>query len=172
LLYRRFYHRFVMTELTEGQLAPDITLPLDDGGSFQLSAHRGQFVVLYFYPQDDSGGCVTENEEFSGLATEFEALGAKVVGISPDTLESHARFRAKYGLTLPLAADPERLAIDAYGLWQLKKLYGREFMGLIRTTFIIDQDGRVMRIVRATKIRGHAQKVLDALSASAAKAAG
>ena len=155
-----------MSTLHEGEPAPDFTLPLDDGTTFTLSDHRGQKVVLYFYPEDDSGGCVDENIEFSERADQFAAAGAKLVGISLDTIESHIRFRRKYGLNVPLAADPGRIAIERYGLWQLKKLYGREFMGLIRTSFIIDAEGRIARIMRATRIKGHAQKMLDALVAS------
>ena len=157
-----------MTELREGDPAPDFTLPLDDGSQFTLSAERGHPVVLYFYPEDDSGGCVDENKEFSERAGQFHALGARLVGISPDTVESHVKFRRKYGLMSPLAADPERRAIEAFGLWQMKKLYGREFMGLIRTSFIIDAEGRVARIIRATRILGHAQKMLEALEAHVA----
>lgn len=160
-----------MPDLSEGDLAPDFTLPLDDGSTFRLSAQRGNPVVLYFYPQDDSGGCVDENQEFSDRAEAFAGLGARLVGISPDSLESHARFRQKYGLVVPLAADPEHQAIEAFGLWQLKKLYGREFMGLIRTSFIIDAQGRVARIIRATRILGHAQKMLEALEAHVSGAA-
>ncbi|MGB3337669.1 MAG: peroxiredoxin [Devosia sp.] len=152
-----------MPDLSEGDVAPDFTLLLDDGNTFQLSAQRGRPVVLYFYPEDDSGGCVDENKEFSERAAAFAAAGASLVGISPDTVESHVKFRKKYGLVVPLAADPEHRAIAAFGLWKLKKLYGREFMGLIRTSFIVDADGRVARIIRATRIVGHAQKMLEAL---------
>ena len=152
-----------MAMLQDGDFAPDFTLPLDDGSSFTLSEQRGQMVVLYFYPEDDSGGCVNENQEFSALSAEFAKRGARLVGISPDTLESHRKFRAKYGLAVPLAADPEHVAIEGFGLWQLKKLYGREFMGLIRTSFIIGADGRIARTIRATRIVGHAQKMLEAL---------
>ena len=152
-----------MPDLNEGDIAPDFTLPLDDGNTFQLSAHRGKPVVLYFYPEDDSGGCVDENREFSDRAAAFAALGAVMVGISPDSVESHIKFRKKYGLVAPLGSDPERRVIEAYGLWKLKKLYGREFMGLIRTSFIVGADGKVARIIRATRILGHAQKMLEAL---------
>ena len=161
----------LMPDLTEGAFAPDFTLPLDDGSTFQLSAQRGRPVVLYFYPEDDSGGCTDENREFSERAEAFARLGATVVGISPDTVERHVKFRKKYGLVLPLASDPQRLSIEAFGLWKLKKLYGREFMGLTRTTFIIDVDGRVARIIKATRILGHAQKVLEALEAHVGSAA-
>lgn len=160
-----------MPDLREGELAPDFTLPLDDGTSFKLSAERGHPVVLYFYPEDDSGGCVNENQEFSERAADFARLGARLVGISPDTIESHIKFRNKYALQVPLAADPERVAIEAFGLWKLKKLYGREFMGLIRTSFIIDAEGGVARIIRATRIVGHAQKMLEALEAHVGAAA-
>lgn len=160
-----------MPDLSEGDTAPDFTLPLDDGSSFQLSAQRGRPVVLYFYPQDDSGGCVDENREFSDRAAAFSALGASLLGISPDSLDSHVRFRGKYDLKVPLAADPDHLAIESFGLWKLKKLYGREFMGLIRTSFIIDADGKVARIIRATRILGHAQKMLEALDAHVTGAA-
>jgi peroxiredoxin Q/BCP len=159
-----------MPELSEGDITPDFTLPLDDGSTFQLSTQRGKPVVLYFYPEDDSGGCVDENREFSDRAAAFAALGARLVGISPDSIETHLKFRKKYGLVVPLAADPQHQAIEAFGLWKLKKLYGREFMGLIRTSFIISADGKVARIVRATRILGHAQKMLEALEAHVAGA--
>nr|WP_314259761.1 peroxiredoxin [uncultured Devosia sp.] len=161
--------KFLMPDLTEGVSAPDFTLPLDDGSTFQLSAQRGQPVVLYFYPEDDSGGCKDENLEFSERAAAFAALGAKLVGISPDSIESHIKFRKKYDLQVPLAADPDHLAIEAFGLWKLKKLYGREFMGLIRTSFIIGADGKIARIVKATRILGHAQKMLEALETHVAE---
>ena len=152
-----------MPELKEGDSAPDFTLDLDDGSVFTLSEHIGQPVVLYFYPEDDSGGCTDENQEFSERKGAFEALGARLVGVSPDSVESHRKFRQKYGLSVPLASDSNHLAIEPFGLWQLKKLYGREFMGLVRTSFIIDAQGRVARKIRATRIKGHAQKMLDAL---------
>ncbi len=152
-----------MTHLKAGDPAPDFTLALDDGGSFTLSAQRGKPVVIFFYPEDDSGGCTDENVEFSDLSPEFAARGAVLLGISPNDIDSHKKFRAKYGLKVPLAADPDRLAIEGFGIWQLKRLYGREFMGLIRTSFIIDAQGKIAAIIRATRIKGHAAKVLAAL---------
>jgi peroxiredoxin Q/BCP len=154
-----------MPERKEGELAPHFILPLDDGTRFSLAAKRGSPIVLFFYPEDDSGGCINENQEFSDRKAAFEAFGARVVGISPDSVESHLKFRRKYDLKVPLASDPKRVATEAFGLWQLKKLYGREFMGLVRTSFIIGADGRIAKIVRATRIVGHAQKMLEALEA-------
>ncbi|ODT74493.1 MAG: hypothetical protein ABS76_36905 [Pelagibacterium sp. SCN 64-44] len=152
-----------MTHLKPGDPAPAFTLLRDDGTSVTSDALRGNPVALFFYPEDDSGGCVDENVEFSALSDAFSARDAFLAGISPDTLESHRKFRSKYGLKVPLAADPERKIIEAFGLWQMKKLYGREFMGLVRTSFIIGADGRIARIVRATRIKGHAAKMLAAL---------
>jgi peroxiredoxin Q/BCP len=157
-----------VTHLAVGDPAPDFTLPLDDGGTFTLSDQVAHPVVLFFYPKDATPGCTSENQDFSSLAPEFAALGARLVGISPDTLQSHQKFRVKHKLTLPLAADPKRRAIEAYGLWQPKSLYGREFMGLVRTSFIIARGGRIAAILRANRVRGHAQLVLDALGNLAA----
>ena len=158
-----------MTILQPGDAAPDFTLPLDDGRQFHLAAHHGAPVVLFFYPTDDTAGCTTENREFSELSAQFARLGASLVGISPDSIDKHQKFRSKYGLLTDLAADPELAVVRAFGLWQLKKLYGREFMGLIRTSLIIAADGTIAAIIPATRIRGHAQKVLDALQTHLAK---
>ena len=152
-----------MTHLKIGDDAPDFVLHRDDGSLVKKAELIGNPVVLFFYPEDDSGGCVDENQEFSELAGEFTGRKAFLVGVSPDPVESHQKFRSKYGLKVPLAADPDRIVIEAFGLWQMKKLYGREFMGLVRTSFILDAEGRVVRIIRATRIKGHAAKVLAAL---------
>ncbi|MBJ3784492.1 peroxiredoxin [Devosia sediminis] len=152
-----------MTHLKPGDPAPDFVLRRDDGSTISKADLLGKPVVLFFYPEDDSGGCVDENQEFSELSSEYAARGAVLVGISPDTADSHQKFRAKYGLKVPLAFDPERQVIEAFGLWQMKKLYGREFMGLIRTSFILDAEGCIARIIRATRIKGHAAKVLESL---------
>lgn len=151
-----------MTSIAVGTTAPDFALVSDSHDLFRLSEHRGRSVVLYFYPQDDTEGCTIENIEFTDQLPEFKKLGAVVVGISPDTVEKHCSFRDKYNLGVKLAADPERKAIKAYGLWQLKKMFGVEFMGVKRTTFLIDPDGIIAGIFPATRIKGHAEKVLAA----------
>ena len=151
-----------MRTLSVGSKAPDFALVTDSHDIFRLSEHRGRTVVLYFYPQDDTEGCTIENIEFTDQLPDFKKLGAVVVGISPDSVEKHCSFRDKYNLGVKLAADPKRQAIEAYGLWQLKKMFGVEFMGVRRTTFLIDPDGKVAGIFPATRIKGHAEKVLGA----------
>jgi peroxiredoxin Q/BCP len=151
-----------MAMLEAGSPAPDFTLPDDRGGSFNLKGQRGHPVVLEFYCEDDSGGCVTENQEFSALAPEFARLGVALVGISPQDVGSHRKFSEKYGFVHPLLADPSLAAIKAYGLWEQKKLWGHEFMGVLRVTYLIDADGRIAGVFKASRIKGHAQKVLDA----------
>lgn len=151
-----------MTTLAVASRAPDFELPTAGGGTFRLSDRRGQPVVLYFYPQDDTEGCTLENIDFSNLLPEFEKLGVTVVGISPDTVEQHCAFRDKYGLGVILAADPAREAVEAYGLWQQKKTFGREYVGLVRTTFLIDAAGHIQRIWEVRRIKGHAEEVLEA----------
>jgi peroxiredoxin Q/BCP len=144
-----------------GQTAPGFTLPADDGSTFSLQAERGHPVVIYFYPQDMTEGCTIENQEFSALRPEFDALGAVVVGISPDGIESHCRFRDRYGLTVPLLSDADHAVTDAYGFWALKKLYGRQYLGVVRASVVVDAAGSIAAIVPATRIKGHAAKVLD-----------
>ena len=151
-----------MAMLETGAAAPDFTLPDDRGQSFSLKRHRGHPVVVSFYCEDDSGGCVTENQEFSALAPQFGDIGVPIVGISPQDIESHKKFSAKYGFAHPLLADPGLAAIRAYGLWEKKKLWGHEFMGVLRVTYLIDADGRIAGVFKASRIKGHAQKVLDA----------
>ena len=151
-----------MAMLETGAAAPDFTLPDDRGGRFSLKQHRGHAVVVEFYCEDDSGGCVLENQEFSALVPEFEKLDIPVVGISPQDVESHKKFSGKYGFAQPLLADPGLEAIKAYGLWAQKKLWGHEFMGVLRVTYLIDAKGKVAGVFKASRIKGHAQKVLDA----------
>jgi len=145
-----------MSKLRIGDPAPDFSLETDSGATFQLSAQRGRKVVLFFYPQDDTEGCTVENQEFTHLAPSFEDAGAILLGISPDTVATHQKFRDKYALGVSLAADPDHKAIDAYGVWGEKTNFGKKYMGLIRTTFLIDADGCVAEIWKVTRIKGHA----------------
>ena len=145
-----------------GQTAPDFTLPDDRGGSFRLSAHRGKPVVVEFYCEDGTEGCEIENREFSALAPEFRKLGVEVVGVSPQDAESHRKFSAKHDFAHPLLADTELQANRAYDVWQQKKLWGREYMGTIRATYLIDAAGKIAGVFHARRIKGHAQAVLDA----------
>lgn len=151
-----------MAMLETGATAPDFTLTDDRGNSFRLRDHRGHPVVLEFYCEDDSGGCVIENQEFSALVPEFEKIGATMVAISPQDVESHRKFSARYGFAQPLLADTDRKAIEPYGLWQQKKLWGHEFMGVVRVTYLIDARGKIAGVFKASRIKGHAHKVLDA----------
>lgn len=152
-----------MAPLAAGRDAPDFTLLSDAGENFRLAALRGRWVVLFFYPEDDTDGCTLENREFGALAGAFTDAGAVVAGISPDTVESHCRFRDKYSLQVPLLADTERKVARAYGVWGPKKMFGREYDGVIRTTFLVAPDGKIADIVRATRIKGHAAAVLSRL---------
>lgn len=151
-----------MSRIAVGQEAPDFALPTDRGKTFRLSEHRGNPVILVFYPQADTEGCTLENVEFTQLLPKFGAAGATVVSISPDSVAKHCAFRDKYELKLILLSDPDHLAIEAYGLWGDKKMFGVEFKGLIRTTVIVGPDGRIAGILKASRIKGHAQKVLEA----------
>lgn len=154
-----------MTAVDIGTKAPDFALTTDRNETFRLSEHKGSPVVLVFYPQDDTEGCTVENIEFTRLMPEFEALGAEVVGISPDSVSDHCKFRDKYQLGLTLAADPDRRAIDAYGVWGAKTTFGHDYIGLIRTTFLVGPDGRIAGVWRVSRIKGHAADVLEATRA-------
>jgi len=148
-----------------GQTAPDFTLPDDRGGRFTLSDRRGHPVVVQFYCEDGSEGCRVENAEFSALAPSFRKLGVDVVAISPQDVASHRKFAAANGFAHPLLADTELVANKAYDVWQLKKLWGREYMGTIRVTYLVDAAGRIVGVFHARRIKGHAQAVLDAAKA-------
>jgi peroxiredoxin Q/BCP len=148
-------------------MAPDFELPTADGGNFRLSAERGHPVVLYFYAEDDTEGCTIENQAFSALLPEFARLGVTVVGISEDSIARHCRFRDKYGIATLLVADPGHEAIEAYGVWGPKVTFGHHLIGLIRSTFLIDAQGRIAEEWRVTRIKGHAEKVLEAARALA-----
>lgn len=144
-----------------GARAPDFDLPTTTGRA-RLADFAGRRLVLYFYPRDNTSGCTREASEFNALLDEFAAENTSILGVSADSLKSHANFTAKLGLRFPLAADPERTTIAAYGCWVLKKLYGREYMGIERSTFLID-DGAVAASWRQVRVAGHAEKVLEAV---------
>ncbi len=145
-----------------GQEAPDFTLVDDRGGSFSLHERRGRPVVVVFYCEDGTESCAVENREFSALAPEFRELGVEVVAISPQDAASHRKFSAANDLAHKLLADTDLAANTAYDVWQLKKLWGREYMGTIRVTYLVDADGRIAGVFPARRIKGHAQTVLDA----------
>ena len=148
--------------LTEGDAAPDFAMPTDGGGAVSLGGLRGTQVVLYFYPKDDTPGCTKEACAFRDALPDFSAVNARIVGVSKDSASRHDRFKAKYDLSFTLASDADGSVCEAYGVWVKKQLYGREYMGIERATFLIDADGRVKRIWRKVKVPGHAEAVLAA----------
>ena len=154
-----------MAELSTGQDAPEFDLPRDGGGNLALSELSGKKVVLYFYPKDDTSGCTTEAIDFSRLKPEFESAGAVVVGMSPDSVKSHDKFKSKHDLSVELASDEERKTLEAYGVWVEKSMYGRKYLGVERSTFLIGPDGKIARIWRKVKVPGHANEVLEAARA-------
>ncbi len=151
--------------LETGQTAPDFTLPRDGGDSVTLSAFKGSPVVLYFYPKDDTPGCTTEALDFTAALAEFEAAGAKIMGVSKDSVAKHDKFRAKHDLGVTLLSDAEGDVCETYGVWVEKNMYGRRFMGIERATFLIDAEGKIARIWGKVKVKGHVAEVLDAVSA-------
>ena len=148
--------------LAEGDKAPDFTMPTDGGGTVSLAGMKGGPVVLYFYPKDDTPGCTKEACAFRDAMPDFSAADARIVGVSKDSAAKHDRFKAKYDLPFTLAADTDGSVCEAYGVWVRKKLYGREYMGIERATFLIGADGRVKKIWRNVKVPGHAEAVLEA----------
>ena len=152
-------------ELESGDPAPNFALPADGGGKTSLADLKGKPVVVYFYPKDDTSGCTAEAIAFSGLKPEFDRAGAVVIGVSPDSAASHDKFKAKHGIAVALAADPDRSAIEAFGLWKEKSMYGRKYFGVERTTFLIGRDGRVAKVWRKVKVPKHADEVLAAVKA-------
>lgn len=153
-----------------GATAPDARLPTDGGGDLALKDLKGKAVILYFYPKDDTSGCTAEAQAFESLRKRFEKAGAAIVGISRDPVQSHDKFKAKYGLGFPLMADVDGKLCQAYGTWVEKSMYGRKYMGIERATFLIDARGKIRNIWRKVKVPGHAEEVLAATEALAAKA--
>ncbi|PWR03688.1 thioredoxin-dependent thiol peroxidase [Meridianimarinicoccus roseus] len=151
--------------LDEGAPAPDFTLPQDGGDEVTLSGLRGRIVVLYFYPRDDTSGCTKEAVAFTGLADAFAEAGAVVFGISKDSVAKHGKFRAKHDLGVGLLSDEHSDVCERYGVWAEKAMYGKTYMGIERSTFLIDGDGAVRKVWRKVKVPGHAEAVLDAARA-------
>lgn len=148
-----------------GDIAPDFSLPRDGGEMLSLLALRGKPVVLYFYPKDDTSGCTQEAIEFSRLKGDFEKLGATVIGMSPDSVKKHEKFKVKHELAVDLVSDENKDVLQAYGVWAEKSMYGRKYMGVERTTFLIGPDGKIARVWRKVKVPGHAADVLQAVGA-------
>jgi peroxiredoxin Q/BCP len=151
-----------VTDITEGQPAPAFDLATDGDGRVTLAGLKGKSVVLYFYPKADTPGCTTEGLDFSALADAFAAANAVVIGVSRDAVKKLDRFKAKHDLKVILGSDEDGVVCEAYGTWVMKKLYGREYMGVERATFLIDGAGLIRRVWRNVKVKGHAEQVLEA----------
>ncbi len=149
--------------LGEGNKAPDFALKDDNGGTVRLSALKGKTVVLYFYPKDDTPGCTKEACSFRDGFGEIQKKGAVVLGVSPDSVDSHKKFKEKFHLNFPLLSDDEKKVVNAYGVWKQKALYGRKYMGVERTTFVIGADGKIRKIFPKVKVDGHYEEVLAEL---------
>jgi len=152
-----------MANLKEGAVAPEFILPRNGGGTVSLAQFRGKSVVLFFYPKDDTSGCTAESIAFTALAGDFAAAGAVVIGMSPDSVKKHDKFAKKYDLSVILAADEEKAVLNDYGVWVEKSMYGRKYMGVERTTVLIDANGIVRRVWEKVKVPGHAEEVLAAV---------
>ena len=149
-------------QLQSGEKAPYFSMS-STKGDIDLSDFKGQKLVLYFYPKDDTPGCTTEAIAFTALAPEFEAAGAAIVGVSKDTLAKHEKFAAKHDLSVTLASDADGSVCDAYGTWVEKKMYGRTYMGIARSTFLIGEDGAIIKVWQKVKVKGHAEDVLETI---------
>jgi len=152
-----------MAELKVGQKAPDFTLMNDAGEKVKLSSYKGRKIVLYFYPKDDTPGCTTEACNFRDGIAEIEKQGAMVLGVSADSVDSHKKFKNKFELNFPLLSDPDKKMIESYGVWKEKSMYGKKYMGIERTTFIIDENGKISHIFPKVKVTDHYDEVLKAL---------
>jgi len=151
--------------LNPGDAAPDVRYAKLDGGEAAIADHKGRALVLYFYPKDDTTGCTREAQDFTALAADFAKAGADIVGISKDSIKSHAKFVDKYGLKVALGSDESGAVCEAFGVWVEKSMYGRTYMGIERSTFLIDASGKIARVWRKVKVAGHAADVLEAVKA-------
>jgi peroxiredoxin Q/BCP len=156
-------------KLSEGDMAPAFELPNDTGQTVSLASFAGKPLVLYFYPKDDTSGCTKEAIELNALKAEFEKLGAAILGASPDSVASHAKFKTKHNLDIALASDEAKAMLGAYGVWVEKSMYGRKYMGVERTTFLIGPDGRIVKVWNKVKVPGHAEAVLAAVKSLSAE---
>ena len=154
-------------DLNVGDKAPSFSLATDGGGRISLKDLSGKPIVLYFYPKDDTSGCTREAVAFTALLPKFSRLGVQVVGVSKDSVESHDKFKSKHDLGVVLGSDPDGKVVESYGCWVEKSLYGRKYMGIDRSTFLIDPKGKIARIWRKVKVPGHAEEVLAAAKAMA-----
>lgn len=152
-----------MIMLQEGDKAPDFTAKDDEGNEVSLRDLRGKKVVLYFYPKDNTSGCTQEACDFRDNFARIKRAGAIVLGVSPDSEKSHGKFKSKFDLTFPLLADEDKTLVNAYGVWKEKSMYGRKYMGVERTTFLIHEKGRIAKIFPKVKVAGHVDAVLEAL---------
>jgi len=150
-----------MARLEPGQPAPDFSLQADDGSTVSLSDLAGSTIALYFYPKDDTTGCTAQACEFRDMRADYDAAGVRVIGVSPDPLKSHVKFRDKYALPFTLLSDPDHVTAEAYGVWVEKSMYGKTYMGVERSTFVIGPDGVIVQALYKVKPKGHAASLLD-----------
>lgn len=153
-----------MAELKAGDKAPEFSLTAGDGTAYSLQQFRGRKIVLYFYPQDDTETCTIQACTFRDRYSDITAAGAVLLGVSPDTALSHAKFSGKYGLPFPLLSDGQKVVMRQYGVWKKKLMFGRSYMGVVRTTCVIDENGTVKEIFRNVRLKGHVEKILGALN--------
>ena len=149
--------------IEDGKSAPDFELPTDTGAKVKLSTLKGRPVVVYFYPKDDTSGCTIEAKAFTDKLSEFKKLDAEIIGISPDSVASHKKFRDKYELGVTLASDEDKTVLGAWGVWVEKSMYGKKYMGVERSTFLVDKTGKIAASWRKVKVPGHADAVLEAV---------
>jgi len=160
-----------MTDLQIGDTAPPFTLPTDNGGEINLTTLKGKKVVIYFYPKDNTPGCTTESCDFRDQKPAFEELNAEIIGISKDSVAKHDKFKAKYDFNFPLASDEDGNVCESYGVWKEKSMYGKSFLGIVRSTFLIDENGKIAQIWRKVKVKGHVDEVREAIENLDQKAA-
>ncbi|AEX86377.1 peroxiredoxin [Marinitoga sp. 1135] len=141
----------------------DFTLLDDEGKEFKLNDYRGKWVVVYFYPKDNTKGCTTEAIDFTEMLDEFKKLNAEIVGISPDGIDKHQKFKTKHNLKVKLLSDEEKKVLEDFGVWQLKKMYGREYYGVVRTTVLVDPEGKIAHVWEKVRVKGHVEDVLNKL---------